>query len=159
MLGIFSFPGCLIGLSIILSSVSSAEVGLKIQNCLYIEESAFKRIPEYFTGREFTGRNIYCRSNLRDRSGYYFVIKVNDPSSEINADCCWVVDWVPPLDPKPKTQKIPLAEEDIRGKEVFIGLTGEDWKDPLLKPLAWRISLVSKKGVTLGQHKSFLWSK
>ncbi len=159
MQGILSFPACLIGLSIILSSALSAEVGLKIQNCLYIEESAFKRIPEYFTGREFTGRNIYCRSNLRDRSGYYFVLKVINPSSEINADCYWVVDWVPPLDPNPKTKKIPLAEEDIRGREVFIGLTGEDWKGPLLKPLAWRISLVSKKGVALCQQQSFLWSK
>jgi hypothetical protein len=87
------------------------------------------------------------------------VIKVNDSSSIINSDCYWIVDWVPPRNPNPKTQRIPLTEENIQGREVFVGLTGEDWKDPLLKPLAWRISLLSKKGVTLGQRQSFLWSK
>jgi hypothetical protein len=159
MQGIFSFPACLFTLSFFLGSVVFAEVGLKVQNCLHIRESAFKRIPEYFTGHEFTGRKIYCRSNPRDRTGYYFVIKVNDSSSIINSDCYWIVDWVPPRNPNPKTQRIPLTEENIQGREVFVGLTGEDWKDPLLKPLAWRISLLSKKGVTLGQRQSFLWSK
>jgi hypothetical protein len=159
MQGIFPFPACLISLFLFLGSVAFAEVGLKIQNCLHIGESAFKRIPEYFTGHEFTGRNIYCRSNPSDRSGYYFVIKVNDSFSIINSSCYWIVDWVPPRDPNPRTQRIPLTEENIQGREVFVGLTGEDWKDPLLKPLAWRISLLSKKGVTLGQRQSFLWSK
>ena len=34
------------------------------------------RIPEYFTGKEYTGNRIFCRSNL-EREGLYFSFPLN----------------------------------------------------------------------------------
>jgi len=40
---------------------------------------------------------------------------------------------------------------------LYLGLTGEDWPDEDILPLAWKIELLDGKGTLLAEWKSFLW--
>ena len=152
------FPVIFVCLSFFLST-SSGDVILEVRNQVFFTTNDFKRIPEYFTGREYTGWKIYCRSNPQVRSGFYFVVKVGGKKIQLPVSSHWIVDWVTSADPTVKTQKISIPDLRIFGKEVFVGLTGDDWYDRSLKPLAWRLELIDGQGATLGSDQSFLWSK
>jgi len=48
--------------------------------------------------------------------------------------------------------------EDVTMKKwLYLGLTGEDWPDADLQPLAWRLLLLDQEGKVLDEWKSFLW--
>ena len=61
--------------------------------------------------------------------------------------------------PEVQSVKLPVMEKNIFGKEVFIGLTGEDWPDRSIKLLAWRLRLMENDLKPLSEKQSFLWSK
>ena len=155
---IFGFPAIFACLSF-LAPPCGGEVKLEVRNRDFFTIQDFKRITEYFTGREYTGWKIYCRSNPQVRSGFYFVVKVGGKKIQLPISSHWIVDWVTSADPTVKTQKISIPDLRIFGKEVFVGLTGDDWYDRSLKPLAWRLELIDGQGATLGSDQSFLWSK
>ena len=50
---------------------------------------------------------------------------------------------------------------DLSGASVkswlYLGLTGNDWPEKEIKPLAWRIELLDANGTLLAEWKSFLW--
>ena len=72
---IFGFPAIFACLIFLVSSCCG-EVKLDVRNQKFFTVKDLKRIPEYFTGREFSGWKVYCRSNPQVRDGFYFVIKV-----------------------------------------------------------------------------------
>jgi hypothetical protein len=72
---IFGFPAIFACLSF-LASPCGGEVKLEVRNREFFTVKDFKRIPEFFTGREFSGWKVYCRSNPQVRDGFYFVVKV-----------------------------------------------------------------------------------
>jgi hypothetical protein len=77
----------------------------------------------------------------------------------LNVGSHWLIEWITPLDPVAQQNKIPISDLKISGKEVFIGLTGSDWPDPSVQPIAWSLSLVDSEERILGHSQSFLWSK
>lgn len=136
-----------------------AKVALEVRNNSYFTVRDFKRIPEFFTGKEFQGWKVYCRSNPKERDGFYFVVKVSGISSEMSPNAYWKLDWISSINPASQTVKIPVNNPDIVGKEVFIGLTGNDWPGKLVKPLAWRICLMDSEDHVIAKRQSFLWSQ
>lgn len=50
---------------------------------------------------------------------------------------------------------------DIEGKSLrrwlYLGLTGSDWPDPEIRPMAWKIELLGPGGTLLSEWHSFLW--
>jgi hypothetical protein len=40
-----------------------------------------------------------------------------------------------------------------------LGLTGPDWPDPKINPVAWRLTLLEADGRVLGMERSYLWEK
>jgi hypothetical protein len=159
MRGIFIVPSLLICLWINLASDLVGEFKLDVRSKSFFSEQDFKRIPEFFTGLEFSGSKVYCRTNLGDREGFYFVVKVRGNIPKLTKGSHWLVNWVTSIDPAVQQVKIPVSDKNFSGKEVFIGLTGSDWLDSSVKPLAWSLCLVDANEQKIAQAQSFLWSK
>jgi len=159
MRGIWHIPILFLSLWFFCASTLSAQVKISLRNKAYFSVRDFKRIPEFFTGKEFSGWEVYCRTNPSNREGFYFVVKVSGDIPQLNVGSHWLIEWITPLDPVAQQNKIPISDLKISGKEVFIGLTGSDWPDPSVQPIAWSISLVDSEERILGHSQSFLWSK
>ena len=157
--GYVKIPAFLVFFFLGLSSWLFAEVGLEVRNASYFSARDFKRIPEFFTGQEYEGSKVYCRSNQSERQGFYFVVKVNGSSTDLSLDAYWKLDLITSINPAAQSIKIPINNPKIFGKEIFIGLTGNDWPDPSAQVLAWRLSLLCTEGSIIAKKQSFLWSK
>ncbi len=120
------------------------------------DASSFKRISEYFTGRENTGGQVVLRTHANERSGYYFLLRVKNPAA-----------------PQEVAVTLDIARAGHAGAQTYsfhaalgagdtvlnVGLTGADWTDPKADPLAWRVSIRSADGRTLATDRSYLWEK
>ena len=125
----------------------------------HVEAKAFVRISEYFTGRENPGNRLLCRSRPNERAGLYFVLTLDEKSRKLPDGAVFVLEVIRPDDPETKLFRIPVPAKRPRGKEVFLGLTGEDWPDEEARPVAWRLRLLDAGGGTLAERKSFLWER
>ena len=135
------------------------EFKLRHLNLRYLEAGAFKRISEYFTGRENPGSRLLCRSRPASRAGLYLILSLSERSRNLPEGATFLLEVIRPDSPEPKTFRIPVPAERPRGKEAYVGLTGEDWPDPEARPVAWRLRLLDSAGATLFDRKSFLWEK
>jgi len=118
------------------------------------DADSFARISEYFTNQENTGREVVVRTHADVRAGYYFLSRVR--SAAAIGDARFVVQVVVPGQPEPKSCTFPASM--TAGSKVFqLGLTGADWTDPKLHPVAWHIELQTADGRVLAQKSSFLW--
>lgn len=120
------------------------------------EGASFKRISEYFTGKENTGGSVVLRTRAEQRSGFYFFVRLNNPGPatpvKIN------VEVVTPTDKQ--TKDFSFSSELKSGANVFdLGLTGEDWLDAKANPVAWKVDFVASDGRVLASEKSYLWEK
>jgi hypothetical protein len=123
----------------------------------YFEAKSFKRISEYFTGRENPGNRLLCRSRPAERAGLYFILSLDEHSRKLPQGAQFVVEFIRPDDPETKTIRVPVPEKRPRGKEIYLGLTGDDWPDKTARLVAWRLRLVDASGEVLAERKSFLW--
>lgn len=124
----------------------------------YIEEEAFLRIRQYFTGTEHKGNRIILRSQPGAREGYYFVLTLDKPADRLPAGT--VIEgafYTRKSGGDPESHKFKLPSEPPGTKEIFVGLTGEDSPSPDDVPAAWRFRLKGPDGGLLGRHESFLW--
>ena len=100
------------------------------------EGSSFKRISEYFTGKENTGGIIVLRTHADQRSGFYFFVRAANSGAptavKIN------VELIAPTDNKPKTHSF---SADLKSGQnlLDLGLTADDWPDAKANPVAWKI--------------------
>lgn len=143
----------------LLAIPAHANFRIELRNKGYFKTADFKRIPEFFTGREYSGSKVYCRSDPLSREGFYFIVKVSASRDELSNNAHWKLDWISPKNLESQSIDIPIDNPDIFGKEVFIGLTGEDWTDSSVRPLAWRLSLLNSEKGIIAESQSFLWSK
>ena len=121
------------------------------------DAESFQRISEYFTGQENPGREVILRTQPEERSGFYFLVRVTN-AGEAVAGAKFVLQVIEPSTPEPKTSTFPV---EIRGKKtVFeLGLTGSDWPNRDVHPVAWKLELRSADGQVLASEQSFLWEK
>ncbi len=123
----------------------------------WVEADAFETISEYFTGREHTGGRIIQRSQPDTRAGFYFLTRVANTGSEI-PNAKFALHVILPGNPEPKTFTFPLSLPS-RSTIVQLGLTGSDWPDREVHPVAWKLDLLSATDELLATEQSFLWSK
>lgn len=159
MRGILIVPSFLIYLWITFAPDLFGELKLDVRSKDFFSEHDFKRIPEFLTGHEFSGSKVYCRTKPSDREGFYFVVKVRGNIPKLEKGSHWLVNWVTSLDPATQEVKVPVSNQNLVGKEIFIGITGADWLDSSIKPLAWSLCLVDTKKQNIARAQSFLWSK
>jgi hypothetical protein len=120
------------------------------------DASSFKRIAEYFDGKEHNGSEAIRRSHPETRSGYYFFVRVKNPGPLRPAQAALKV--VTSSSAQAVHYQFPV--ELKAGDTVFnIGLTGGDWPDAKLHPVAWKLDFLDPEGNVLATETSYLWEK
>ena len=150
----------LFALTVLLSSLvntRAAEVEFTLVRPQWRDAESFDRISEYLGGGENSGREIIRRTQADARAGYYFLVRVSQPTPLIDAK--FVLNIIRPDSPEPKTFTFPAAAP--ASAAVFqLGLTGTDWPgEKKAHPVAWKLALLSADGRVLAEQKSFLWEK
>ena len=141
----------------LLASRLHAEVKIHSVTERYWDQVEFKRVIEYFTGKEFSGRQLILRSNPAKRSGMYFELSFSEKPNALTKDSVIVLQMYRSgaLDPKIYEFKIP---EDLHEKRnILLGVTGDDWPSRETKLIAWRMEVRTVDQKLLAQKQSFLW--
>ncbi|HAV14323.1 MAG TPA: hypothetical protein DCX06_12645 [Opitutae bacterium] len=123
-----------------------------------IEEEQFKRISEYMTGKEYTGDRLILRTDPEARTGYYFTLVLDEKVRRLPSGTQIIGEFhtAKELDAQEHTFTVPAKRP--KTKEIFVGLTGEDWPEGSVTPAAWRFTIKDPNGVVLATKKSYLWS-
>ena len=120
-----------------------------------METAQFQRVSEFFTGEENPGRAYILRSQAGERDGLYFFIQLSQRLSPDRAHRL-VLEVIPSNALKPNVHEFELdSPKATKRNRLVVGLTGDDW-NPELKPVAWRIKLISGS-TEVAEWKSFLW--
>lgn len=122
------------------------------------DSDAFERIGEFFGRGERHSARIVMRTQLNERSGYYFLVRVK---SEVPlAGGKFVLQMI--RSDAPDTKEYPFELVDGGAGEVVyqLGLTGRDWPAGReAQPVAWKLTLHAADGRVLAEQKSFLWEQ
>lgn len=121
------------------------------------DAASFKRISEYFDGRENTAGGTILRTDPAQRTGYYFLLRVANPGAPIKVQ--FQLQLIEQGVPAQRTTLFPA--EMGSGSGVFhLGLTGPEWQDPKSQPIAWQVLVIATDdGRVLASEKSYLWEK
>jgi len=121
------------------------------------DAASFKRISEYFDGRENTGGATVLRTHPAQRTGFYFQLRVANPGAP--RPVRFQLQLVEQGVPAPRT--IVLPAELTSGSGLYqLGLTGPEWQDAKSQPIAWQLQvLAAEDGRVLAAEKSYLWEK
>jgi len=115
---------------------------------------SFVRISELFDGKENPGTEIILRTHPESRDGMYFLVRIAEGSA---ADLRFEVSVIMPGSPDPVRFSFPAALRE--GSSVFqLGLTGADWPDAKVNPVAWHVALLGADNAEIAAAQSFLWS-
>lgn len=118
---------------------------------------SFKRISEYFDGKENPGGETLLRTHPEQRTGYYFLLRVANPGAPRKVQ--FQLQLAGQGNAGMRTTVFPA--ELGAGTGVFqLGLTGPDWQDAKAQPVAWRVLVIAADdGRVLASEKSYLWEK
>ena len=139
-------------------SVSASAADLRIVRVFsgWREAGSFKRISEYFTGRENTGGEVVLRTRPEQRGGYYFLVRTRNAGAAFEGSLDFQV--VLPNSPQPRVFKFRATVP--AGDAVFnLGITGTDWPGRDTDAVAWKLDLRNSAGESLATEKSYLWEK
>ncbi|MFQ3224963.1 MAG: hypothetical protein ACI8Z5_001217 [Lentimonas sp.] len=124
----------------------------------YIETEDFKRASEYMTGKENRGNRVIIRTDKSDRAGYYFVLMLDEKVRDLPSGTYIEGEFFTPKTLDKQEYTFPLPSKLPKSKEIFIGLTGEDWPNQSDIPSAWKFTIKNSNGDVLATEKSYLWS-
>jgi len=150
--------GCFLWLALFaVSSAGAAEIEFVRIWPAWREADSFVRISEYFGGSENTGRQTVLRTRLGERSGFYFLARLDNNGPAL-AGTRFELKVILPDSPDPRTYLFATAVP-AGGHAFNLGLTGADWPDKKTQPVAWQLRLLDTAGGELAVKKSFLWEK
>ena len=120
------------------------------------DAASFKYISEYFDGRENTHGETVLRTHPDQRAGYYFLVRATNPGAPVGVKI--ILQLIMPTGTKSRTQTFAT---DLRSGETVLqlGLTGLDWPDKKINPVAWKLDLVAFDGRVLATKNSYLWER
>lgn len=154
--------GCLLGL--LLTTAALPAEALAKEGDLTItrvftgwrDAASFKRISEYFDGKENTGGMTMLRTHPDQRAGYYFLIRTANTGAPRAVQARLEIITATTAQPV-----LHLFSTELKsGDTTFqLGLTGPDWPDARTSPVAWKLDLVDAAGRVLVTEKSYLWEK
>lgn len=141
---------------IFVTLASSAELAIVHVYTGWRDAASFKRISEYFDGKENTGGETVLRTQPEQRAGFYFLVRVTNPAAPLTAQARLEIIGSTTAKPVTHTFTVPLKS----GATVLqLGLTGSDWTDAKANPVAWKLDLLGSDGQVLATEKSYLWEK
>ena len=147
------------------TQTSGSVIGINCENptisyckTRYLSTPETRTIPEIFTGEEYTYTQLTLRTQPNKRAGMYFFIMMDYGADEISLastieisldsnDCSKVRTF---------TFRVPQTHSVLR--EMRLGITGSDWKNPKAVVNAWKIVIKSPSGKILCQKQSWLWA-
>lgn len=147
---------CLLGLLLTVVPVSAAELTIVRTFTGWREAASFKRISEYFDGKENTGGEAILRTRPEHRAGYYFLLRVANAGAPLSVSARLQVITTTETKPQAFAFAPALKSGDT---VVHLGLTGPDWPDAKADPVAWKLDLVDAAGRVLASTQSYLWEK
>ncbi|MBI2814157.1 MAG: hypothetical protein HYX71_07720 [Opitutae bacterium] len=156
-MSIRAIRGCFFFLAFAIASASAAELSLVRVFTGWRDGASFKRISEYFNGKENTGDATILRTHPEQRTGYYFLLRVANPGAPLQ-----VQFQLQLIEPGASVQRTTVFPAEIRsGSGVFqLGLTGPEWQDAKSQPVAWQVLVIAPAdGRILASEKSYLWEK
>lgn len=120
------------------------------------DAASFKRISEYFDGKENTAGQTILRTHPDQRGGYYFLVRVKNPAGPRSLVAR--VQVITSSQSQPREFR--FTPSVATGDTVFhLGLTGPDWPEANGTPVAWKLDLLDDAGQVLASEKSYLWDK
>ncbi len=150
-----------VSLLAVLLAVPSLFAGIDLQrvDVLRKQEGDFKRISEYFTGKENTGRRLISRTQDDRRAGIYFTLTLPGGIKQLPARTKVRVEIVTPE--KAGTEVFVFNVSDNRPTlgEIWLGLTEPRFANKDLAITAWRVVLLDDKNEILAEKKSYLWGE
>ncbi len=136
-----------------LSSVVIEEIKPRL-----IEEEQFMRVSEYMTGKEYTGDRVIIRTDPEARTGYYFTLVLDENVRRLPAGTKIFGEFHTSKGVEVQTHTFAVPAKRPKTKEIFVGLTGEDWPEGSITPSAWRFTIKDANGTVLATKQSYLWS-
>ena len=107
------------------------------------DAASFKRISEYFDGKENTGGATVLRTHPAQRGGFYFMVRLAGPGTPRKLQ--FKLQLVPAN--STAQQAVTFAAEGTAG--VYqLGLTGPEWQDPKSQPVAWHLQVVAADDIS-----------
>jgi hypothetical protein len=141
----------------VLAFAQAAPLTIKRVYTGWRDAASFKRISEYFDGKENTHGEAVLRTHADQRGGFYFLVRVGNPGPARTVKATLHV--ITSANARPDIYPF-STELKADGDTVFhLGLTGVDWTDPKGNPVAWMLDLTDADGRTLASEKSYLWEK
>jgi hypothetical protein len=150
--------------------LASAALFLSLAAAAHAADPYFKRVwPQWHAGDEFqslyedrTGNELMgdwtvVRTHPKDRTGMYFLTRVENPGAPLPGSS-FVIRIITPDSQNTKVFNFP-AEIPSKSRLFVIGLTGPDWAGPRVEPVAWDVELHAADGRMLCRTVSFLWEK
>jgi hypothetical protein len=120
------------------------------------DAASFKRISEYFDGKENTGKETVLRTHPDQRAGYYFLVRLANPGAAQK-----VRFQLQLFEQGTSASRTVVFPAELKsGSGVFqLGLTGPEWQDAKSQPVAWHLQVLADDGRVLASEKSYLWEK
>ncbi len=125
----------------------------------HVEAETFKRISEYFDGKENQGDRIVLRTDPSVREGWYLILMLDADADEYPEGTRIGMKVILP-DQKGEVVKATSLPNPIPdASEIWIGLTGKDEPANGKPPVAWMVVIYSPQGKVYTAYKSYLWEK
>jgi hypothetical protein len=125
----------------------------------YLAEENFKRISEYFTGRENKSGRVIERTDPKQRTGYYFIVDLAwHPGVVLPAGTRAELQYIRSDNPAPRTAEFTFSSATGTWPEIYLGLTGADWPQDEFTITAYKLTLEDAQGRVLAERQSFLWA-
>jgi hypothetical protein len=148
---------CVLLLCLLFSSFSAfGENEISRVSLQFYNSEQLTRIPEFFSGKEYTGNQVYCRSSV-EKKGLYFSFTINKKLRDLRPKTNIVLSIIRLGRSEVQQFKFTLPMIQNGKREIFLGLTGKDWVHEEDKPIAWQIEFKNSSDDLLFLKKSFLW--
>lgn len=123
-----------------------------------MEQDDVLRIANYL-GAEQTGRRILVRTRPEAYDGLYYRFIFEDSLESFPSNATLAFSLLRDEKPDPVTYEMPLPEFRPNGRELWLGLTGEDWilGNDTIFPTAWKLTIRGADGSILVEERSFVW--
>ena len=123
----------------------------------YLPEHAFSRIPEFFTGKEYSGNQLIVRSSPA-REGLYFTIPLGKKNCFLRNAKSVELQIIDSTNPEPRVIDYSISEVLPQKELLLVGITGQDWNQSTMDLVAWRVLILDSAKEKIFTSKSTLWS-
>ncbi len=152
----FRIYGCILCLQFTLCEVCALEIVNAYPQ--FMEEQSFQRISEFFSGVEKAGPYLIVRTQPQVRGGEYFVITLDQRVRSLPEGTQIILEVVRPDSHSLTAYTLELPEKRPNTRQIYAGITGSEWPDSAIRPLAWKISFINSQGTVIAEKQSYLWT-